>query len=317
MTRRRGLAPLERPRRQQRRAPTHDREAGVTAADAELGSRVAARADRAGVPVDAACAARLAAYLTLLHRWNARMNLTALDTGDRGLDRLVIEPLAAARHLPRRGALIDIGSGGGTPAIPIKIANPGLTVRMVESKARKGAFLREAVRSLGLDGTVVEGCRYEGLMTRPELREAHDVLTLRAVRVGRRGAAGAPGIRPLRRRAGALPRRRTRRRAPESPGAARAARGASPGGLSRESAYHCPEARSADWNGGHTPLSVPRGTWGAGQGSDSGIRNWSLSPGCSGRKCRTSEPIQEVRPGRCSTWNAWETGAAGQRASRE
>ena len=155
----------------------------MTAADEELGSRVAARAGRAGVSVDAACAARLAAYLVLLQRWNARMNLTALDTADSGLDRLVIEPLAAARHLPRRGALIDIGSGGGSPAIPIKIANPGLAVRMVESKSRKGAFLREAVRCLGLDGTVVEDCRYQALMTRPELRETHDVLTLRAVRL--------------------------------------------------------------------------------------------------------------------------------------
>lgn len=155
----------------------------MATADEELGSRIIGRAGRAGVPVDVACAARLAAYLALLHRWNARMNLTALDTGDSGVDRLVIEPLAAARHLPRRGALIDIGSGGGSPAIPIKIANPGLTVRMVESKSRKGAFLREAVRCLGLDGTVVEDCRYEALTTRPELREAHDVLTIRAVRV--------------------------------------------------------------------------------------------------------------------------------------
>ena len=155
----------------------------MTATQGELGSRIAARAGRAGVPVDAACAARLAAYFALLHRWNDRMNLTALDAGDRGVDRLVIEPLAAARHLPRRGALIDIGSGGGSPAIPIKIANPGLAVRMVESKARKAAFLREAVRCLGLDGTVVEDCRYEALMTRSELQEAHDVLTLRAVRL--------------------------------------------------------------------------------------------------------------------------------------
>lgn len=155
----------------------------MIAADEELGSRVAERARRAGVAVDAASAARLAAYVALLHRWNARMNLTALDAGDRGLDRLVVEPLVAARHLPRRGALIDIGSGGGSPAIPIKIANPGLKVRLVESKARKGAFLREAVRRLDLEETVVLSRRYEALTARSELQEAHDVLTLRAVRV--------------------------------------------------------------------------------------------------------------------------------------
>ena len=151
-------------------------------AERDLAARLRGRARRAGVSLEAECAERLAAYVALLQRWNARTNLTALDEGDPGLDRLIIEPLAAAQRLPGRGALIDIGSGGGSPVIPIKIANPGLTVRMVESKMRKGAFLREAVRQLGLERTVVENRRYEELLARPELHEAHDVLTLRAVR---------------------------------------------------------------------------------------------------------------------------------------
>ena len=54
---------------------------------------------------------------------------------------------------------------------------------MVEVKARKAAFLREAVRNLALDRTVVETSRYEELLARPELHEAFDVLSLRAVRV--------------------------------------------------------------------------------------------------------------------------------------
>ena len=54
---------------------------------------------------------------------------------------------------------------------------------MVEVKARKSAFLREAIRQLGLTDTQVENTRYEELLTRPELLEASDVLTLRAVRV--------------------------------------------------------------------------------------------------------------------------------------
>jgi 16S rRNA G527 N7-methylase RsmG len=54
---------------------------------------------------------------------------------------------------------------------------------MVEVKARKSAFLREAVRSLGLAQTTVETSRYEELLARPELHEAFDVLSLRAIRV--------------------------------------------------------------------------------------------------------------------------------------
>ena len=149
----------------------------------DLGARLLKRCERARVDVDREVAVQLAAYVSLLVRWNSRMNLTALDDSDAGLDRLVVEPLAAARWLPRRGRLIDIGSGSGSPAIPLQIVKPELTVRMVEGKVRKGAFLREASRQLKLKRSVVEDSRYEELLTRPELHESHHVLTVRAVRV--------------------------------------------------------------------------------------------------------------------------------------
>ena len=73
------------------------------------------------------------------------MNLTALDDRESGLDRLIVEPLMAVERLPtNRGRVVDIGSGGGSPAIPMKLAAPGVDLLMVESKVRKAAFLREA-----------------------------------------------------------------------------------------------------------------------------------------------------------------------------
>jgi 16S rRNA (guanine527-N7)-methyltransferase len=78
---------------------------------------------------------------------------------------------------------MDIGSGGGSPAIPMKLCAPGIALTMVEAKARKSAFLREAVRALRLERTVVETARYEELLAKPELHETFDVLSLRAVRV--------------------------------------------------------------------------------------------------------------------------------------
>jgi 16S rRNA (guanine527-N7)-methyltransferase len=78
---------------------------------------------------------------------------------------------------------MDVGSGGGSPAIPMKLCARAISLTMVEAKARKSAFLREAVRSLRLDRTVVETARYEELLARPELHETFDVLSLRAVRV--------------------------------------------------------------------------------------------------------------------------------------
>jgi len=149
-----------------------------------LARRLQQRALRARLDLPASLVEQLTAYVELLQRWNERMNLTALDDRDSGLDRLVIEPMIAARHLPTaKPRVIDIGSGGGSPAIPMRLAMRGGSMLMVETKARKAAFLREAVRQLGLKDTRVEASRFESLLAVPELHEAFDVLTLRAVRV--------------------------------------------------------------------------------------------------------------------------------------
>ena len=129
-------------------------------------------------------AVRLGAYYELLSSWNRKINLTALDNPDEAIDRLLLEPIAATKQFPTPDAnVMDVGSGGGSPAIPMKLAMPASKLTMVEVKARKSAFLREAVRNLALENTTVETNRYEELLARPELHEAFNVLSLRAVRV--------------------------------------------------------------------------------------------------------------------------------------
>jgi 16S rRNA (guanine527-N7)-methyltransferase len=156
----------------------------------EFQERLRRRARRAGVSVSARLGEGLESYVRLLARWNEKINLTGLHVGDpddQAVDRLLIEPLAAASHLNLMGPaqLLDLGSGSGSPAIPLALAS-GHPVRMVESKVRKSAFLAEAIRQLGLVGSVVETSRYEQLLTRPELHEAAHVVTIRAVRVDAR-----------------------------------------------------------------------------------------------------------------------------------
>ena len=150
-----------------------------------LAARIGRRAALAGLEPQPALAARLAAYVELLQHWNARLNLAALDAGDHGLDRLVIEPLAAARHAPRGAVpVVDIGSGSGSPAIPLRLALGRGPLVMVEARQRKAAFLREAVRRLELTDSRVEVGRFEALAARPDLQGAFDLLTVRGVRVG-------------------------------------------------------------------------------------------------------------------------------------
>ena len=153
----------------------------------QVADRIARRAKRAKLEIDAPLQEALAAYVDLLMRWNRRINLTALTDDDDGIDRLVIEPLVAARRLPRHDAVVtDIGSGGGSPAVPMKLAAPSVRLRLVESRTRKAAFLREAVRRLALQDTAVEACRFEELADREELAAQSDVVSVRAVRTGAR-----------------------------------------------------------------------------------------------------------------------------------
>src|SRR5207302_1163702 len=115
------------------------------------------RAARADLSIDGREIAALEAYFRLLARWNATINLTALPLAEptnETFDRLFVEPLTAAPFVLDAGQVwFDLGSGGGSPALPLKIARPSLRLTMVESKSRKAAFLREATRQLGLEST--------------------------------------------------------------------------------------------------------------------------------------------------------------------
>jgi 16S rRNA (guanine527-N7)-methyltransferase len=148
--------------------------------------RLTRRAKRAGVAISAALANRLETYYRLLAIWNQKINLSGIDLSEastEALDRLLVEPLVAAKYVrPGTNLMIDIGSGGGSPAIPFALAVPGSRLLMVESKTRKSVFLKEAVRALELNGEVLTS-RFEALLSRPELHETHDLLTIRAVRM--------------------------------------------------------------------------------------------------------------------------------------
>jgi 16S rRNA (guanine527-N7)-methyltransferase len=126
-------------------------------------------------------------YYRLLAKWNPRINLTSLPLDayyPATLDRLVVEPLLASELLEtRRQNWFDLGSGNGSPAIPLKLFRPSLSLTMVEAKARKAAFLREAVNVLGLADTKVLTERIEALPA--SLSGTVDIISIRAVRLDR------------------------------------------------------------------------------------------------------------------------------------
>jgi len=111
----------------------------------------------------------------LLLRWNARTNLTAVRDEDGILARHFVESIACARALPAGiETLLDFGSGGGFPGIPIALCRPEIDVTLAEAQGKKAAFLLEAVRVLGVPVHVYAG--------RAELlKMKYKCITLRAV----------------------------------------------------------------------------------------------------------------------------------------
>jgi 16S rRNA (guanine527-N7)-methyltransferase len=153
-------------------------------AETSLAALVSERVLAAGVVVDRDVLGGCAEYLSLLDRWNRRINLTSLPLGDQipaaTIDKLIVEPLMAAALFPSTDPTwFDLGTGGGSPAIPLRLARRGGSLTMVESRERKCAFLREAVRRLGLERTRAVSLRFEEIGA----SERADVVTIRAVRV--------------------------------------------------------------------------------------------------------------------------------------
>jgi 16S rRNA (guanine527-N7)-methyltransferase len=117
------------------------------------------------------------AYLALLLKWNARINLTAVRKPEEIVRRHFMESIFASRQVPKKTkTLLDYGSGAGFPGIPLAICRPEIGVTLAESQGKKAAFLLEAVRTLGLKAEVWPG-RVEAMAA----ERVFDAVTLRAV----------------------------------------------------------------------------------------------------------------------------------------
>jgi 16S rRNA (guanine527-N7)-methyltransferase len=123
-------------------------------AQADAADRVAALAALWRVGCDQGQTDGLLAYATSLLRWSARINLTAARTVEVLIEDHFPDAFALAARLDQPARLVDVGSGGGLPALPLALLRPQLSILLCEPIAKKGAFLRTAIRELGLGGRV-------------------------------------------------------------------------------------------------------------------------------------------------------------------
>ncbi|RPJ15255.1 MAG: 16S rRNA (guanine(527)-N(7))-methyltransferase RsmG, partial [Desulfobacteraceae bacterium] len=112
-----------------------------------------------------------------LLKWNLKTNLTAITDPFEVAVKHFIDSLAPARTIPPGSSMLDIGSGGGFPGIPLKVVLPSLSVTLVDSSRKKISFLKHVIRTMGLDGIDAFQARAEEL---PEKTERFDIVICRA-----------------------------------------------------------------------------------------------------------------------------------------
>lgn len=136
----------------------------------------------AGATLSATQRAQLTEYLRLLLDATQRLNLTAITDPAEAEQRLIGESLALLEFLPGdASSLIDIGSGGGIPGLPLAIARPQLNVTLLDATRKKVDFLRSTAEELGLRNIATLNGRAEELAQDRGRRERYDVATARAV----------------------------------------------------------------------------------------------------------------------------------------
>ncbi|MBI4312425.1 MAG: 16S rRNA (guanine(527)-N(7))-methyltransferase RsmG [Chloroflexi bacterium] len=148
-------------------------------------------AQRLGITITQAQLRQFHRYQEELLSWNKRVNLTAITCPEEietlhFLDSLTVA-MALPAHPPTGYRVCDVGTGAGFPGVPLKIAFPDIRLTLVEATAKKAAFLEHLAQALGLESIAIHTGRAEDLAHAPDLREAFDLVTARAV-------AGLPSL---------------------------------------------------------------------------------------------------------------------------
>lgn len=125
-----------------------------------------AAATRFDLAVPAEAPDQIAAFFRLLLQWNERINLTGATTLEDLVEEHLPDSLALARLVPRAATLVDVGTGGGLPALPFLILRPDVRVTLVEPRAKRVAFLRTALRAALPATASVVPARLESIDTR-------------------------------------------------------------------------------------------------------------------------------------------------------
>ena len=154
-------------------------------------------AAKLGIPLSDQQADVFMVYLVELEKWNRKINLTAIRNEQDIVIKHFIDSLSYLKGFAPSLALmlLDMGSGAGFPAMPIKIVHPEISITMVEAVNKKASFLRHIVRTLKLTEVVVVDKRTGELSS--SYHQSYDVVTARAFADMKAALSeGAPFLKP-------------------------------------------------------------------------------------------------------------------------
>lgn len=152
----------------------------------EIGSRawqnlIIDGAQKMGITIDERVTAAFSTHASELIKWNRKINLTAITTPREIATKHFLDSLAPAGFIPDRARLLDIGSGGGFPGIPLKILRPSLSIHLIDAIRKKVNFLKHVLRLLRFENSDVLHMRAEALLKDPEYANCFDVIISRAL----------------------------------------------------------------------------------------------------------------------------------------
>jgi 16S rRNA (guanine527-N7)-methyltransferase len=120
-------------------------------------------AARMGLTVTESQARQFAVHGQCLLEWNRRINLTAITRPEDVAVKHFLDAIAPLVHLPAQGRLLDIGTGGGFPGLPLKVMRPELSVTLIDGVRKKINFVKHVIRQLGLENIQALQVRAEAL----------------------------------------------------------------------------------------------------------------------------------------------------------
>ncbi len=145
--------------------------------------RLGRDASNISVPVSVEAAEKMYLFSSLMKEWNEKINLTSITADEEIISKHLIDSLSLAKtkKLDNGLSMIDVGTGAGFPAIPVKIIYPGMRVTLLDSLNKRLLYLKDVVEKLDLELVEMVHARAEDGGRNKLLRENFDLVTARAV----------------------------------------------------------------------------------------------------------------------------------------